>query len=438
MAETMEQMLTKLGNTFHEFKEANDTRLKEIENKGAADPLLIEKVDAINAAMTGFEERIANYSELQDQVEDLEARMSRPRLGGDDAAVIEANNARMFFAMARGADPETITIDDETMESYQNYKKALWIYVRRGDAINQDIRNALSVGSDPDGGYWVMPDTSGRLITLITETSPIRQIAAVQNIGTDTLEGFNDLDVAASGWVGEEQARPETGTPQIGKWSIPIREQYAMPKTTQKMLDDAFNDPEAWLERKVAEQLARTENTAFVNGDGILRPRGFLTYPAGTPSKSAWPVIQQINSGLSGGFAATDPGDALIDLIFSLKSIYRTGARWVMSRFTLAEVRKLKDGQGNYLWERDFSVQQGSTLLGYPITEAEDMPAIAADSLSIGFGNWSIGYQIVDRIGIRILRDPLTDKGFVKFYTTKRTSGDVVNFEALKLFKFAV
>lgn len=433
------ELLEELKKDIHDFKAENDKRIDAIEAKGTVDPLLTQKVDKINDHITEVEKQISEYKALQTQVDELEARFARPSLGAAEEVALEIKNTSDFFSnigSGRGEN-KIVTPTEAQIEQYKNYRPAFLNYMRYGKT--GEYFAALEVGTDPLGGYWVMPDTTGRIATLIFETSPIRQIAAIQIVGTDTLEGFNDLDEATSGgWVGEKEARPDTATPNIGKWSIPVHEQYAQPKSTQKMLDDAFNNPEQWLERKVADKLARTENNAFVLGDGILKPRGFLTYAAGTPTSALWNVIQQTNSGAAGAFKATDSGDPLIDLVFTLKQVYRTGARWVMARATLAAVRKLKDGQGNYLWERDFSNLQGTMVLGFPVTEGEDMPAIAGNSLSIAFGNFSLAYQIVDRSGIRILRDPFTDKPNVRFYTTKRVGGAVVNFEAIKIMKFAI
>jgi HK97 family phage major capsid protein len=323
--------------------------------------------------------------------------------------------------------------------AYRNYKSAFRQYLRKNNAgSNVDEIKALSAGSDPDGGFAVTPDMSGRITRLIQETSPVRQVANVATIGTDALEGVNDLNEATSGWIGETEARSETGAPQIGEWRIPVHEQYAEPRATQKLLDDAMFDIEGYLTGKIADRLARMENAAFVNGNGVKKPRGFLTYPAGTPTSSSFSVIEQLPSGKSADFADTDPGDALINLVYALKAPYRERAVFMMKRATLAEVRKLKDGSGNYLWQPDFQMKTGGTLLGFNVTEAEDMPTIAANSLSIAFGDFGSGYQIVDRQGIRILRDSFTAKPYVKFYTTKRVGGDVVNFEAIKLMKFAV
>jgi len=262
-------------------------------------------------------------------------------------------------------------------------------------------------------------------------------VANIVTIGTDRLEGTRDLDEVTTGWVGETEERSETDSPQIGQYVIPVHEQYAEPRATQRLLDDAMFDVDEWLAGKIADKFARMENTAFINGDGEGKPKGFLTYDGGTPDTQNFSVIERVLSGAAGDFAASDPGDALINLVYSLKAVYRGGAVFMMKRATLAEVRKLKDGDGNYLYHPDFQGGTGGMLLGFPVIEAEDMPEMAADSLSIAFGNFHAGYQIVDRQGLHILRDNLTAKPFVKFYTTKRVGGDVVNFEAIKLMKFA-
>lgn len=429
MSDALKQTIESLNEAFEKFKVHNDARLKEIETKGAASGETIAAVERSNAAITALQ---AKLEEDRQALREVETAVARLDLSPRDQRDQERMHAERFFAQVKGKDA---AVD---LDAYRAYKSALNTYMRRGpDAITPDVRAALSVGSDPAGGYWVTPDVGGKIVELIYETSPVRQIADVQTIGTDALEGRYDLDEADSGWVGEQGTRSETDTPEVGKWRIEAHEQYAEPKTTQKNLDDSSLDVEGWLARKVADKLSRRENTAFVSGTGVLKPRGFLTYTAGTPSASTFNVIEQVASGASGAFAASDPGDKLIDLVFALKAAYRQNAAFGMSRTTVAEVRKLKDGQDNYLWAPNFSERQGGMLLGYPIVEMEDMPAIAADSLSIVFGDFRAAYQIVDRQGIRVLRDPLTSKGFVKFYTTKRVGGAVVNFEALKIMKFA-
>lgn len=406
--------LFELHRDFEAFKEANNLRLKEIDRKGAADPLTEVKVNRLN-----------------ERFDRLETALNRSPLGGAKSDEMEEVKA---FALER----KRHFHGELDLSSYRQYKSALNGYLRKNNAGNsvEEIK-ALSVGSDPDGGFAVPPDMSGRITSLIYETSPMRQVANVVTIGTDALEGVNDLSDVTSGWIGETEARTETTSPKIGEWRIPVFEQYAEPRATQRLLDDAMFNVEEYLSNKIADRLSRMENLAFISGNGNKKPRGILTYAAGIPTSTNFSVIEQVASGASGAFPSTNPGDSLINLVYTLKSAYRDKACFMMSRATLAEVRKLKDGQGRYIWQPDFQSRDGGTLLGFKVVEAQDMPSLAANSLSIAFGDFNTGYQIVDRQGIRILRDSFTAKPYVKFYTTKRVGGDVVNFEAIKLMKFA-
>ncbi len=412
---TQDSQLTELYRSFELFKEANDQRLREIEAKGSADPLTEIKVNRLNERFDTLETAMRRTARAAEQKSD------------------EEKEAEMFSVERKHS-----YSGDLDVKTYRHYKAALNKYLRKNNAGSSlDEIKALSVGSDPDGGFAVPPDMGGRIVELVYETSPVRQVANVVTIGSDALEGINDLGQPDSGWVGEMDVRNDTATPQIGEWRIPVHEQYAEPSATQKLLDDAMFDVEGYLTKKIADRLSRMENTAFVAGNGIRQPRGFLTYPAGVPSATSFSVIEQIASGAAGAFSSTAPGDALISLVYALKAPYRDKAVFLMARETLGEVRKLKDSMGRYLWQPDFQMRQGGHLLGFNVVEAADMPAMAANSLSIAFGDFSQGYQIVDRIGIRILRDAFTAKPYVKFYTTKRVGGDVINFEAIKLMTFA-
>ena len=320
-------------------------------------------------------------------------------------------------------------------------REVLVKYLRRGDqrltAQERDVleqhQKALSVDSDPDGGYLVTPQQSARIIEVVFETSPMRQIATVETISSDALEGLFDGDEAAAAWVAERGSRPETNTPQLGQWRIPTHELYANPRATQKLLDDSAVDIEAWLSRKVADKFARTENLAFVLGTGVGQPRGIVTYPDGTTRGT----IERIPS-LD---AATIAAEGIYNVIYGIKNAYRTGAVWVMNRATVGVIRTIRDesggaGTGQFMWSPGFGTQP-ATLAGYPIVEFEDMADISGGNIVAGFGNFRQAYTIVDRIGIRVLRDPYSAKPHVEFYTTKRVGGDVLNFEAIKLMDIA-
>ena len=267
----------------------------------------------------------------------------------------------------------------------------------------------------------------------------MRSIASIMTVTADAIEGMLDLGEPAAGWVAEVEARSETASPQVGLWRIPVHELFAEPRVSQKLLDDANFDIEAWLAQKLAEKFARAESAAFVSGSGVGMPRGFTTYPTAATGDASrpWGTLQHVATGVNGDFAASDPADDLIELTYALKAGYRMGATWVMARATAAEVRKLKDEtSGQYLWQPGLAAGSPASLLGYPVVEAEDMPALDDGSLSIAFGNFREGYAIADRLGIRLLRDPYTAKPQVKFYTTKRVGGDVLDFDAVKLLKF--
>jgi HK97 family phage major capsid protein len=273
-------------------------------------------------------------------------------------------------------------------------------------------------------------EISQQAIQKVYETSPMRNIATVQTISSDALEIPEDLNEADSGWTSERSARTETSTPQIGVRRIPVHELYAMPKATQTLLDDSRIDVESWLSVKIADKMARIENSAFINGDGVGKPRGILTYLAGTTNPGQ---VQQVNSGNASSLTA----DGLRALFYTLKGSYIPNARWLMSRSAIEEVSKLKDSGGSYIWQPGFQEGEPQTLLGHPIERMEDMPQVVANSMSVAFGDFRQAYTIVDRMGLRVLRDPFSSKPFVLFYTTKRTGGDVANFEAFAIQKTA-
>lgn len=315
--------------------------------------------------------------------------------------------------------------------------KAFESYLRKGEAAGE--LKAMSIGSDPDGGYSVVSPLAASMTRRIFELSPVRQVARVVEVRTDAFEELVDNGEPAANWVGEKSARPETDGPQIGKLRIPVCEIYSAPKVTQNLLEDSAFDVGAWLVEKIADKFARAEAAGFITGDGITQPRGILTYPVAATDDAtrAWGTLQYTPSGAAGAFAASNPSDALLDMVYKLKSAYRPRATWLMNRDTARRIRQFKDGQGNYLWQAGATAGQPDSLMGFPVLLAEDMPAIAANSLSIAFGDLSTGYTIADRVGVSVLRDPFSVKPHVQFYTRKRVGGGLSNSEAIKLMKFA-
>lgn len=395
--EGIKSKVDELGAAWSAFQEKNDARLAEIEKKGSADPLLVEQVKKIN-------DELSAVSEQKARLEKLEAAVARPGAAKDGESKEQAE-----------------------------YKQAFAQYLRKGYEPKMEGKD-LSVNSDPDGGYLVTPEIGDVVNTRVFESTPMRQLATVQTISTDALEFPLDNDEAGAGWVQEEGTRSTTDTPTLDKKRIVAEEMYAKPRATQKLLDDASVNIEQWIAGKIAERFARLEATAFVTGDGVGKPRGITTYAAWAQAgvyESG--KIEQINSGTSGAVTA----DGLIKLVYGLKSEYRGNANFMAARGTIEDMRLLKDGESNYLWRPGLELGQPDRLLGYPVIEGNDMPAVGADALAIAFADFRRTYMIVDRLGIRTLRDPFSAKPYVEFYTTKRVGGDVVNFDSIKLMKLA-
>ena len=307
------------------------------------------------------------------------------------------------------------------------------------DSLNGEERKALSAGSDPDGGYMLPHSTVGRMVSKIYEQSTMRQLATVQNISTDKIEGIVDNDEADAGWVSELGTRSDSGTPQVGKWEIQAHEMYAMPKISQKLIDDAATDVEGWLASKVADKFARVEGAGFTTGNGVGQPRGLFGYTTAATADAtrAWGTFEHVKTGANGTFHTTK-ADPLQDLIGAMKDQYLQNAQFLMRREMRTAVRKMKEATSDrYLWEPSLQAGQPDRLLGYVARVDQYVPAMATDSLSLAFGDFKEAYTIVDRIGVRTLRDPFTAKPYVVFYSTKRTGGGAINFEAVKFLKLS-
>jgi len=370
-----------LNKGFEEFKSANDDNLK------ARDVVLEEKLAKITADLDAAQ-KVADDAVL--------AVKRASRIVSDGNGNDVDIDAKALKWAKRNARAQGTNIHEYGADDLNAYKSAFDAYLRKDDRVLDQVQTkALSVGSDPDGGYVVHPDMSGRIVTKEFETSVIRAYANIQNISTDALEGMYDLDEASVGWVGETGARTETNTPQLGAWRIPVHEIYANPAATQKLLDDAEINMETWLSNKVGEAMGRAENTAAVSGNGVGKWRGFLTYANGTTLPG---TIEQSATGSSGAFAGSGAGvDVIYTTIGTMKARYRTNATWAMNRTVVAAVRKLKDSDGAYIWQPSAQAGIPDRLAGYPIAPFEDMPALAADSLSIAFADFREAYQIVDR-----------------------------------------
>ena len=384
---------------FEAFKDANDTRLGELETRMSSDVLSSDKVDRISKSLDA----------QQRKLDELLLKKARPVLGrGGEMAPSE-------------------------------HKAAFEAYVRSGDerGIRSVEAKAMSIGQGSDGGYLVPVETETQIAKRLASLSPIRSIASVRQVSSAVLKKPFALTGPATGWVGETAARPQTGSPTLAELEFPAAELYAMPSATQALLEDSAVDLDTWLSDEIELAFAEQEGAAFVSGNGTNKPKGFLSYDQVADADWSWGSIGTIASGAAGGFAAVDPADRLVDLIYALKAGYRENASFVMNRKTQAAVRKMKDGDGNYLWQPPAGVGQKAMLMGFPVVEAEDMPDIASDAAAIAFGDFARGYLVVDRTGVRVLRDPYSAKPYVLFYVTKRVGGGVQDFNAIKLLKFA-
>ncbi|NDV87770.1 phage major capsid protein [Aurantimonas aggregata] len=387
---------------FEGFREANDERLGAIEKRMSADVLTEEKVDRIGRALDEQERRM----------ERLALKQLRPPLAGNEGGGRALPSER---------------------------KQAFERYVRAGDEreLRRLEEKAMSSLTGADGGFLVPDETETEIGRRLAAISPIRSIASVRTVSAAVLKKPFAITGAQTGWVGETEARPQTTAPLLAELSFPTMELYAMPAATNALLDDAAVDIDRWIGEEVEQAFAAQESAAFVTGDGVNKPAGFMTVPTVDEAAWAWGSVGTIASGMNGGFAPDTAADVLIDLVHALKAGYRQNASFVMNRRTQAALRKIKDADGNYLWQPPSSVGARATLMGFPMVEAEDMPDMAAGSKAIAFGDFARFYLIVDRQGVRVLRDPYSAKPYVLFYTTKRVGGGVQDFDAAKFLEFS-
>ncbi|MEN6421664.1 MAG: phage major capsid protein [Smithella sp.] len=398
----LKETIESIGRAFEQFKSENDARLKEIEKKGSVDPLLAEKVDKINADISAL-------GEMKKQLEAIETAVARGQYAGGsakDKAVIA--RAKAFTHLMRG----------------------------NIDAIkDMDIQASASTLSDPDGGFTVPEEVDQAIDRVQGTTSAMRRLATVRSISTDTYKKLVGQGGATSGWAAEKGTRSETDTPTLKEIVINTKEIYAMPYATQTLLDDSSIDIGQWLADEVGVEFTEEEGDAFISGNGVEKPKGIAAYTMIANASYAWGKVGYI----AGGHASLlNNVDKLIDLQHALKTSYRNGAAFLMNDSTCQAIRKLKDGDGNYIWRAGLQEGAPDILLGKPVEYDDNLDDIGAGKYPLFYGNFKRAYMIIDRIGTRVLRDPYTAKPYVAFYTTKRVGGGIVMYEAIKAFKIAV
>lgn len=372
---------------------------------------------------------------VDDMTKKADAVQAQAKAAEEKAAKLEAAMQRMETAEGK-----------KEAEINAKSKAVFREYLRKGDAalngtgfkVNGDgieIRS-MSTDNNADGGYLVMPELADFMVDRVFETSPIRRVARVITTGSKSLEVVIDDNEADATWVGEgADTSSSTTTPQVGKLTITAHKLACQPSVTTEMLEDPFVDVEAWLQAKIADKIARLQNAAFVSGNGVGCPKGLLSH-------SAWASagvyerdkVEQVNLGGASDVTA----DGLIGLQASLPEIYQGNATWLMKRASYGNVLKLK-GADNYFFSTTLlkDGQLSLQLLGRPVVFADDMPAISSNALSFAYGDFGVGYTIVDRVGLQVLKDPYSSKGLVSFYTTARAGGAVTNYQAIKIGKIS-
>lgn len=390
----MQNAVEQVKKAVADMRAENDRRLAEIEKKGHASAETEEKVNRLNARV----------SELQAQLDETQKQAQRkPTAGGPEVDPRKAEHRKAFQAFMRGAKNHGL----------------------------DSIKAAVEVGDDRKGGYGV-PETLDAMIEQHErDNTPMRGVCNVVTLSNESYKKLVSPGGVGSGWVGEKDARPETSTPELQELSPWFGEIYAAPQSTQRALDDVSFDVERWLGDEVGFEFAQKENSAFTLGNGVKKPKGILGYTLSTDvdGTRAFGSIQKIISGSAGNFVA----DKLIDLVYALHRGYRANAQFMGSSLALAALRKLKDGQNNYLWQPDFTKGEGGTLLGKPYLENDDMPDPAADANALMFGDFRRAYTIYDLRGVRVLRDEYTVTPYIRFYSTKRMGGMLVQDRAVKV-----
>jgi HK97 family phage major capsid protein len=392
--------------------------MSKTETKARTGEDLSDPVGALRSSLTGF---VGQIKDIQSEI-NLKLQQQEERLNMLDRKSVSMGRP----ALSAANEPEA------------PHKKAFEAYVRSGD--DDALRGlslegkALNTAVSGDGGYLVDPVTSDRVHSVLKATSSLRQIAGVVNVEASAYDVLVDQTDIGSGWTSETGSVSETGTPTIDRITIPLHELSALPKASQRILEDSAFDIEGWLAARIADKFARAEAAAFINGDGIDKPKGILTHTQVANDSWSWGSLGYEVTGIDGAFSSPDN---LLDLVYALDARYRSNAAFVMNSKTAGAVRKIKDADGRFLWADSLAAGEPARLLGYPVVIAEDMPDMSGNGTAIAFGDFESGYTIAERPDLRVLRDPFSAKPNVLFYATKRVGGDVSDFAAIKLLKFA-
>jgi HK97 family phage major capsid protein len=420
------ETIEKIGRAFEDFKKSNDQRLAEIEKRGYADPIATEKVEKLASAIT-------DLNGVKERVDRLETLSARPDFGGSKANFAAEEHAEKFFTWIRERSAESAS----ALRSFERDLRQKGVFT-------------TGTGGDAAGGYAVPEELSRQIERNLIELSPVRSIARVVTASSPDYKQLVDVRGATTGWVGEKGSRAETDTPSLAEVAPTFGTLYARPTATEESLNDIFFDVGSWLVESVGEEMAKAEGIAFISGNGANKPTGFLN---GSPSAAgdydsparAFGTLQYIPTGNATGFGAIStsspefyPADVFITTAYALKAGYRNNARWMMNKNTLAEVMKFKDSEGNYIWRPGLAPGQPSTIIGYPVVEAQDMPDLGLNAYPVAFGDFRSGYLVVDLVGMRMtVDDNITAPGYVKWYLRRRLGGKILKDEAIKLIKCA-
>ncbi len=407
MGDEVKSLIEAQGRAFEAFKKTNDEILaRKADGQGVAE--LESKLKRIEAELSQGQETLRRLGEV-------EAKLGKMELGTGGA----------------GRDPKK-----------SEYRAALASWLRTGNGEEQlrglAPRASLTAGSDPDGGFLLTEELEAGIDRVLPLQGAVRRLSRVLRIGAASYKKLVTKSGAAGGWVEETGARPETAGPQLSQLEFVPKEVYALPYATQTLLDDSSVDIERWLAEEVGITFGEKEGAAFISGNGVISPRGILAYDAVLKASWEWGKLEYVKSGNASGFPTAAPGDVLIDLQTALKGGYRQGSVFLMNRVTEAVIRKFKNATTEeYFWQPSLQAGVPATLLGHAVEIDDNMPDVAANAFPIAFGNFQRGYLVVDRVGVRVLRDPYTNKPYVGFYSTRRVGGGVQNFEAIKLLKIA-